>query len=302
MQNSFLVKSLGYDDLEIQINLGRINVSVQYLRCMPTPSGWKNRRHCHSSYELHFIPYGYGKVVLDDAIYDIKPGTFYLTGPSIYHLQISDIKDPMVEYCLNFNIIKGKNKDISISKSELDSITNIISNVKFWFGHDLYGTIAIFEKIFDELDKKMVGYNLTIASYITQIIVNTARSYAGSHPVAYELPVKTLDSKRENIIGMFLEEKCGENLQLSDVADLLCTSVRQTERIFNQIYGKGFKQVLNAIRIEKATQLIIDTSIPIELISQKVGYSSSSYFGRIFKDHTGKTPLEIRNKGAITFN
>jgi transcriptional regulator GlxA family with amidase domain len=208
----------------------------------------------------------------------------------------------MVEYCLNFNIIKGKNKDISISKSELDSITNIISNVKFWFGHDLYGTIAIFERIFYELEKKMVGYNLAITSYITQIIVNTARSYTGSNPVTYEIPVKTLDLKRENIIGMFLEEKCGENLQLSDVADLLCTSIRQTERIFNQIYGKGFRQVLNAIRVEKATQLILDTSIPIELISQKVGYSSSSYFAKIFKDHTGKTPLELRNKDKTTFD
>jgi len=235
-------------------------------------------------------------------IYDITPGTFYLTGPSIYHKQISDIEDPMVEYCLNFSINKGKNKDIYISKSELDSITNIILNTKFWFGQDLYSTIAIFERIFDELDKKMVGYNLAIASHITQILVNTARSYAGIHPVAYELPVKSLDLKRENVIGKFLEERYGENLRLSDVADLLCTSVRQTERIFIQIYGKGFKQVLNAIRVEKATRLILDTSIPIELISHKVGFSSSSYFGRIFKDHSGKTPLEIRKKGNTTYN
>lgn len=300
MQNNSLVKSLNYDDLEVQINLGRININVQYLRCMPTRSGWKSIRHCHSSYELHFIPYGFGKVVLDDAVYDIKPGTFYLTGPNIYHLQISDLNDPMVEYCINFNMNKGNKKDMNISKTELDRITSIILNTKFWFGEDLHGTIAIFERIFDELDKKMVGYNLTITSYITQIIVNTARSYAGIHPVTYEFPVKTLDSNRENVIGKFLEEKCGENLKLSDVADLLCTSVRQTERIFNQIYGKGFKKVLNAIRVEKATQLIIDTDISMERISQKVGYSSSSYFARIFKDHTGKAPLELRNNRKNT--
>jgi AraC-like DNA-binding protein/mannose-6-phosphate isomerase-like protein (cupin superfamily) len=295
MQKNILIKSLNYDDLEIQVNLGRINISVQYLRCMPTFSGWKSIRHCHSSYELHFIPYGYGKVAFDDAVYDIKPGTFYLTGPGIYHLQTSDVNDPMVEYCIDFNINKCKSRDIFISKSELDSLTNIILNTKFWFGEDLYGTIPIFEKIFDELDKKMIGYNLTIASYITQILINTARSYVGIHRVNYEFPVKTLDSKRESVIGSFLEEKCGENLKLSDAADLLCTSVRQTERIFKQVYGKGFKQVLNAIRVEKAIQLLTVTSIPVELISQKVGYSSSSYFGRIFKSHTGKTPQEFRN-------
>jgi YesN/AraC family two-component response regulator len=55
--------------------------------------------------------------------------------------------------------------------------------------------------------------------------------------------------------------------------------------------------VFNVIQVEKATLLIIDTVIPIELISQKVGYSSSSYFGRLFKDNTGKTPLELRNNG-----
>jgi two-component system response regulator YesN len=98
---------------------------------------------------------------------------------------------------------------------------------------------------------------------------------------------------------MLLEERYGENLRLSDVADLLCTSIRHTERIFKQIYGKGFIQVLNAIRVEKALQLVLDTTMPIELISQKVGFSSSSYFGRIFKDYTGQTPLKMRKKGKI---
>ena len=46
---------------------------------------------------------------------------------------------------------------------------------------------------------------------------------------------------------------------------------------------------------EKATELLTSTDLPIEEISNQLNFSSTSYFRKILKKHTGKTPSEIRN-------
>ena len=289
-----------YDDLDIRVNLGRINVNIQYLRCMPTNPGWKNLRHCHASYELHFIPYGSGKVILDDKTIDIKPGTFYLTGPGVYHRQISDNETPMVEYCIDFIIIKNNEGfiNIPVPKLEMDIISDTLTKTSFWYGEDIYRSSEIFKRIFYELEKKMLGCYLSVSNYLAQVIINSVRCYTNNNSRNYSLPLKTLDQKRENIIGILFNERYSEDLKLEDVAETVCTSRRQAERIISHIYGKTFKQVLNEIRIEKSKQLILDTTMTIEVISQKVGYMSAGYFGKIFKEYTNRTPMEYRKQNC----
>ena len=48
------------------------------------------------------------------------------------------------------------------------------------------------------------------------------------------------------------------------------------------------------IRVEKAVELLQTTDQSIEWISDSLGFSSASYFRKILKKHTGKTPSAIR--------
>ena len=67
------------------------------------------------------------------------------------------------------------------------------------------------------------------------------------------------------------------------------------------VYGV-FKKACNTTPIEKkqeifcerAAELLITTDLSVEQISEMLNFSSSSYFRKIFKKHTGKTPLQIR--------
>ena len=45
---------------------------------------------------------------------------------------------------------------------------------------------------------------------------------------------------------------------------------------------------------ERAAELLITTDLSVEEISAMLSFSSSSYFRKIFKKHTGQTPLQIR--------
>jgi AraC-like DNA-binding protein len=50
----------------------------------------------------------------------------------------------------------------------------------------------------------------------------------------------------------------------------------------------------NAHSVRRAVLLLRSTDTPIEELSESLGFSTSAYFRRVIKQHTGKTPSEIR--------
>lgn len=63
---------------------------------------------------------------------------------------------------------------------------------------------------------------------------------------------------------------------------------------FRKHFGKTPVEMRHRILTEKATQLLAATDLSVEEISNRLGFSSSSYFRKVLKAETGKTPLEIR--------
>ena len=65
-------------------------------------------------------------------------------------------------------------------------------------------------------------------------------------------------------------------------------------RLFKSTYGKTPINVLIDLRMERASDLIVNTNIPITDIAESCGYSSVSYFITEYKKHFGITPLKQR--------
>ena len=63
-------------------------------------------------------------------------------------------------------------------------------------------------------------------------------------------------------------------------------------RLFRQSIGKTVFQYLSEIRIAHARELLATSSMKVSQISEKVGFSDESYFSKVFKRHTGISPLK----------
>jgi two-component system response regulator YesN len=65
-------------------------------------------------------------------------------------------------------------------------------------------------------------------------------------------------------------------------------------RIFRQETGEFFSDYLTNIRVLKAKNLLLATSMKTNDIAEAVGFSSTSYFYTAFKKVTGQKPSEVR--------
>ena len=67
-------------------------------------------------------------------------------------------------------------------------------------------------------------------------------------------------------------------------------------RSFKQAFGLPPHRYLLTRRIERAKALLRDTDLPIIEIAFQTGWSSLGTFGRIFRDITGESPTELRDR------
>lgn len=107
------------------------------------------------------------------------------------------------------------------------------------------------------------------------------------------LPIR---NERMDRILNYIEENFREDLKLETLAEKFNYNYHYLSSFFNQQMKEGFSDYLNRIRIQKACEMLKDPNKSISEISSNVGYSEHSYFCRVFKKYTGKTPSVWRRK------
>jgi AraC-like DNA-binding protein len=77
------------------------------------------------------------------------------------------------------------------------------------------------------------------------------------------------------------------------VAAQLAMSTRTLQRELARV-SSTFQDELHRVRIERAQELLVETSYPLARIAQQIGFTSAHHFGLVFKQATGETPRRWR--------
>lgn len=100
--------------------------------------------------------------------------------------------------------------------------------------------------------------------------------------------------QRQGMLAMDYIQKNYMNpgLSLNSICSYLNISTSYFSTIFKEMTGETFIEVLTRVRMEKAKELLENTTMKNYEIAEKVGFSDPHYFGISFKKITGKTPTE----------
>lgn len=86
----------------------------------------------------------------------------------------------------------------------------------------------------------------------------------------------------------------GERITLADIAAYAGYSPDYLAKCFRAETNMSLTEYIIDCRIEKSKQLLLDTDMSIHDISDRLGFSSNSYFSYVFKKYTDATPQEYR--------
>ncbi|MFV0343564.1 MAG: helix-turn-helix domain-containing protein [Anaerocolumna sp.] len=110
-----------------------------------------------------------------------------------------------------------------------------------------------------------------------------------------ENPTKTVVQLIETVIMENLEE----NLSLEFIAEKVFLSPKYISRIYKEERGINITQFVTECKLKKAAKMLVESNIPLEELIKHVGFSSSNYFIKKFKEKYSVTPIQYR-RNSIT--
>jgi YesN/AraC family two-component response regulator len=69
-------------------------------------------------------------------------------------------------------------------------------------------------------------------------------------------------------------------------------------RLFRRTYGCSYRDYVMRLRIDRACKLLSDSQVSVTEVAGNSGFVDSSYFARVFRRHTGKTPMQFAQLSA----
>lgn len=109
---------------------------------------------------------------------------------------------------------------------------------------------------------------------------------------------KRCDTRRIAPAISYLDNRYTEEVEVADLAAMCYMSEAHFFRLFKRETGTSPIDYKNALRINKACELLLDMECSVSDVSSLVGFDNLCYFTRVFKKEVGLTPTEYRRRKA----
>lgn len=108
-----------------------------------------------------------------------------------------------------------------------------------------------------------------------------------------KLKIWTKDERVGNALK-YIHKNIYDDIDIDDLADVANVTKPYLIRLFKRYLNISPLQYINRKKIEKAELYLLTENISIKELAYTLGFSDHSYFIRLFKKITGKTPQEYR--------
>lgn len=253
-------------------------------------------RHRHPVYELHYAVQGRCSFRVADEHYDFSAGQAILIAPTAYH-SIKTVSDDGVMVGIGFDLRPGDRADCSQEELALASVfkfpTAMILDIGAPDGPSAIAPLLLHLRALARQGRRNFVAREELMANTAVLILELSKKLPQHQPDRGNA-TSLASSQRDFLIDEFFNH----NFQLSDgnqlLAQQLCISSRQLDRILHELYGMSYREKLQESRLEVSMDLLLTTDKSIAEISELVGYSSPANFSTFIKNISGQTPSEIR--------
>ncbi len=247
--------------------------------------------HLHPMYEIYYLQSGRRKIFLDDSIYILDRGDMVFIPMNTIH-KTSYVNDKVHErIAIMFNDqtvpdIKSSSSQVSFKKIFYsDPVIHIASVHRDYIEGLLNRMLSEYEQCDDYSD-------INIKNCLQELIIFLIR-YKHHKSSEYIQNIDMADTLMQEA-ARYIRINYMEDLSLEEVASHVNISPTYFSKKFKSSTGFGYKEYLINVRIQEASNMLLETNESINEIAFKCGFNDGDYFGNAFKRAKGISPLKYR--------
>ena len=247
--------------------------------------------HYHSDYEINLVIDTYGKRIIGDSEEDFSMLDLVMIGPHIPHAWQGKVVEGNHVVTIQFSE-KLQNSPI-LGKRLFSHIKSLLYEAQRGICFSEEVKIEMKERILKLT--KMQGFQTVLEFFsILHDLSISNRRFLMDNRYDSQAIVRTSKSRRIAKVCDFIEKNYGNQIKLSEVAEMVNMSESAFSHFFKKKTNCTFIDYVISLRIAKACQMLTETTQTITEICFYCGFNNQSNFIRIFKKRKGLTPGEYR--------
>ena len=186
--------------------------------------------------------------------------------------------------------LNSKMKDYSFFSYEMAEALHLSEKEK----QLLYECI---QKIQSELKENIDDYSQTIIVSTIELLLNYCNRFYGRQFITRKATNRDVLEKVETLLKEYFSNKTDSNglPTVKYLAEVVNLSPGYLGDLLKKETGLNAQEHIHQYIIEEAKNILLNSSQSISEIAFQLGFEYPQYFSRLFKQKTGKTPLEFRN-------
>ncbi|MBQ8579103.1 MAG: helix-turn-helix domain-containing protein [Oscillospiraceae bacterium] len=265
------------------------------------PSGYLF--HAHEFVQVWYLLRGKCEHYVGDQVFSLDVGDSFLIPPNVSHKTILQPDTSVI--CCDFDpktVLALESPEDTETELSLLKVMRFLEESReelprFRFQQKTRRRVErLMQEMLEEYDQGSFYFEDVLRIKIRELLFLFMREFAST-------PVRIRDDqiyeKYKSLMAeaiRYIDENYCENLTLSDVCKNFAISKTYFCHLFKLMTEKTFTEYLTDLRIRAAMTMLEDHSRSITEISEKLGFSNTSYFSKIFKKYTGCLPKEYRKE------
>ena len=262
-------------------------VNLNYFgqeQCEPGFSFGPFRR---TSYLLHFIRSGKGRLIKQEKTYFINSGQVFLIFPGEETIYQADEEEPWLYTWVGF---QGILVEDMMRKAGFTPASPVITC------RNMDAMMVIMDAILAAKDLVYTNELLRLG-YLYQLIALLTQNndQSESEPAAIE----DMDSLYVRAAVNMLINPANPQIRVSDVANAIGISRGYLSHIFKKVMKVSPQEFQLNFRMEKAGNMLRSTHLSVSAVAEELGYTDVLSFSKSFRRHFGMSPTDFREQKVL---
>ena len=254
-------------------------ISLCHLGWQLCPPGYTVGPAIRDLYLIHYVRKGRGSLVVDPKTYNLREGDSFLIYPDEITTYMSDTNEP---WSYVFFALRGKAAATLIESVGFSRENRVLSIQNDKIAEIIYNAIQ-------QLYQCTTPYWFGLTTLTSLLTIYAEKNVS---PDRQKVPPRGYAARAKDYIDFNYSTK----ISMEELASLLSICRTHLYRTFKASYGMAPNVYLVQKRLDFASHLLIDSTLPVDQIAELSGFSAYSAFFRLFKIRYGMSPREYREE------